>query len=67
MEDRHLSPMALLTQAPGTQNAFDPILMVFGMLTEKREERYKEKIRLLQKHSNWIYRFMTLSLHVTHM
>lgn len=34
--------MDLLTQSPGTHNAFDPLLMVFGMLTEilkKRREK----------------------------
>lgn len=33
-EERHLSLMALLTQSPGPQNAFDPVLMVCGMFTE---------------------------------
>lgn len=34
IEARHLSLMALLTQSPGPQNASDPVLMGFGMLTE---------------------------------
>lgn len=46
MEDQHLSLMALLTQAPGTQNAFDPILIVFGMLTEKTDSVVAETFKL---------------------
>ncbi len=51
IEEGHLSLMALLTQCPGTQNAFDPVLMVFGMLTEnwrqelKKRECQKERIQ----------------------
>lgn len=30
IEERHLSLMALLTQSPDTQNAFDPVLMVLA-------------------------------------
>lgn len=56
-----MSLMDLLTQSPGAQNTFDPVLMVFCMFTEKRIEKLKiqkqeafggETIQL--KQSYWI-------------
>ena len=69
IEERHLSLTALLTQSPGSQNAFDPVLMGFGMLTgnwrqkrktkERKRECQKERVQLLQKPSNWMLQKMT--------
>ena len=42
VEEGHLSLMALLTQSPGTQNAFDPVLILFGMLTETWRQKLKK-------------------------
>ncbi len=34
IEERHLSLTTLLTETPGPQNTFDPVLMDFGMWAE---------------------------------